>query len=54
MTSSVPQGSVLDPVLFNIVINDLHDGIECNLCKFADDTELGGVADTSEGCAAIQ
>lgn len=41
-------------VSFNIFINDLAGGIECNLSRFADDTEVGGVADTAEGHAAIQ
>ena len=50
VTSGVQQGSIL----FNSFINDLGDGAECILCKPADDTKLGGVADTPEGCAAIQ
>ena len=40
ITSGIPQGSVLGPILFVLYINDLPENIVSNVYMFADDTQV--------------
>ena len=54
MTNDIPQGSVLEVVLFNTFVGNIDSGIECTLSKFADGTNLSSTVNMLEGRDAIR
>lgn len=54
VTSGVPQGSVLGPLLFLIFINDISNGITSQMRLYADDCVLYSVVTNETGSTQLQ
>ena len=54
VTSGVPQGSVLGPVLFLVYINDLVNEMECSALLFADNAKIYKSISSEDDIEAMQ
>lgn len=54
VTSGVPQGSVLAPIMFQIYINDIQEGVNSYINLFADDAKLLKVIKSQVDCIEMQ
>jgi len=54
VTSGVPQGSVLGPILFLLYANDIPLLVRCKIILFADDIKLWSCIQSSEDCIRLQ
>ena len=54
VSSGVPQGSVLGPVMFGLYVNDMVEGIDSYVNLFADDAKVMRKVRSEEDCRRLQ
>ena len=54
VTSGVPQGTVLGPLLFLLYVNDLAANLQSSVRLFADDALLYGIISNEDDCNRLQ
>ena len=52
--SGVPQGTVLGPVLFLVLISDISNNVDSNITSFADDTKVFTTINNPSDCDDLQ
>ena len=54
VTSGIPQGSVLGPILFLTFITDMTESVSSRCCLFADDSIIYREVTTESHCVSLQ
>ena len=54
VTSGVPQGSILGPLLYNLYVNDLPNVVQTEILMFADAIKLFNVISSTEDTVLLQ
>ena len=54
VSSGVPQGTVLGPLLFLLYVNDLPENLQSSVRLFADDALLYGIISSEDDCDKLQ
>ena len=54
VSSGVPQGSILEPLLFIVYVNNISSVVQSNVKMFADDVTLYTTVLTTEDCIQLQ